>query len=128
MPPAPPAHREQAATPDMAALIACMPKCQLHVHVEGTITPKLKLELATRNDGEDGERVTLTGPSGSGRTTMLRLLMTLERPDAGTIHVDVEPLRHMQRSRARVPADGARVMGQHWSHERALPASRQLGD
>lgn len=32
-----------------------------------------------------GERVALTGPSGRGKTTLARLLMGLEAPDAGTI-------------------------------------------
>ncbi|MGH3624115.1 MAG: ATP-binding cassette domain-containing protein, partial [Sciscionella sp.] len=34
-----------------------------------------------------GERVTLIGPTCAGKTTILRLLMTLLRPDSGTISV-----------------------------------------
>ncbi|HBG56132.1 MAG TPA: ectoine/hydroxyectoine ABC transporter ATP-binding protein EhuA [Ruminococcaceae bacterium] len=41
-----------------------------------------------------GEKVVLIGPSGSGKTTLARLLMTLERPDSGTITVDGTPLWH----------------------------------
>jgi polar amino acid transport system ATP-binding protein len=52
-----------------------------------------------------GERVTLIGPSGSGKTTILRLLMTLEQLDGGTIWVDRDPLWHMQRGSALVPAN-----------------------
>ena len=35
---------------DMTAFIAAMPKAELHVHIEGTLEPELKLELAARND------------------------------------------------------------------------------
>jgi len=38
-----------AAVDDVAAFIAGMPKAELHVHVEGTLEPELKLELAARN-------------------------------------------------------------------------------
>jgi polar amino acid transport system ATP-binding protein len=51
------------------------------------------------------EKVAIIGPSGSGKTTVLRMLMTLERIDGGVINVDGEPLTHMQRNGALVPAD-----------------------
>jgi polar amino acid transport system ATP-binding protein len=54
---------------------------------------------------EPGEHVTLIGPSGSGKTTILRLLMTLERPNGGYIWVDGEPLWHMPKGTALVPAN-----------------------
>ncbi|MGH6873749.1 MAG: ectoine/hydroxyectoine ABC transporter ATP-binding protein EhuA [Aestuariivirgaceae bacterium] len=44
-----------------------------------------------------GEKVAIIGPSGSGKTTVLRMLMTLETIDDGVIHVDGEPLTHMQK-------------------------------
>ena len=34
---------------DMRRFIECMPKAELHVHVEGTLEPKLKFDLAGRN-------------------------------------------------------------------------------
>src|SRR5690242_3169921 len=37
---------------------------------------------------EDGEFVVLLGPSGAGKTTTLRLVAGLERPDAGAILID----------------------------------------
>lgn len=39
------------ATPtiDLAAFIAGLPKCELHLHLEGTLAPDLKLALAERN-------------------------------------------------------------------------------
>jgi adenine deaminase len=44
-----------AATPDLAAFIAGLPKCELHVHLEGTLSPDLKLELAQRNGIDIGQ-------------------------------------------------------------------------
>jgi adenosine deaminase len=35
--------------PELAELIAGLPKCELHVHLEGTLGPELKLRLAERN-------------------------------------------------------------------------------
>ncbi len=47
-----------------------------HVAVNG-----LDLNIA------DGEFVVLLGPTGAGKTTTLRLIAGLERPDSGTIHI-----------------------------------------
>ena len=35
---------------DIAAFIAGMPKCELHVHLEGTLEPEMKFALASRNN------------------------------------------------------------------------------
>ncbi len=37
-------------------------------------------------DISEGEVVTLIGPNGSGKPTLLRILLGLERPDAGNLH------------------------------------------
>ena len=47
-----------------------------------TILNGLDLEIAT------GEIVALLGASGSGKTTLLNLLSAIDRPDAGTVHID----------------------------------------
>lgn len=41
---------------DLPAFIAGLPKCELHLHLEGTLGPELKLELAARNGIELAER------------------------------------------------------------------------
>ena len=46
-------------------------------------------------DVASGEFIVLLGPSGAGKTTTLRLVAGLERPDAGSVHIgghDVTPL------------------------------------
>jgi len=64
-----------------------------------TVLDSLNLEVAPN------EKVAIIGPSGSGKTTVLRMLMTLERINDGVIYVDGEPLTHMQKNGALVPAD-----------------------
>jgi polar amino acid transport system ATP-binding protein len=51
---------------------------------------KLNLEI------KKNEMVSIIGPSGSGKTTVLRVLMTLEKINQGVIHLDGEPLTHME--------------------------------
>src|SRR5262249_34549874 len=57
-------------------------------------------------DVEPGETMVLLGGSGSGKSTMLRQIIGLDRPSSGTVHVqgiDInkcsqEELRHVRRS------------------------------
>ncbi|MGY1715034.1 thiol reductant ABC exporter subunit CydD [Geodermatophilus sp. SYSU D01106] len=63
----------------------------------------------TALDGVDldlppGSRTALVGPSGAGKTTLVRLLLGLAQPDAGTVLVDGVPLAELAPAawRARV--------------------------
>ena len=60
-------------------------------------------------DVAKGEKLALIGPSGSGKTTILRILMTLEDISGGRIEVCGEPLYHMSKGGAEVPADEAHL-------------------
>jgi len=51
-----------------------------------------------------GEILTLMGASGSGKSTVLRILMTLERLHGGTVSLDGELLWHEMKHGKRVPA------------------------
>jgi adenine deaminase len=44
------------APPDIAEFVAGLPKCELHLHLEGTLEPELKLALAERNEVDIGQR------------------------------------------------------------------------
>ena len=68
-----------------------------------TVLDDLCLDIAAN------EKVAIIGPSGSGKTTVLRMLMTLERIDEGVIWIDGEPMTHMQRNGAMVPASAAHL-------------------
>ena len=53
------------------------------------------------------EKVAVIGASGSGKTTILRMLIGLDRPDAGTIEIDGEYLWHERRNGELVSAGEA---------------------
>ena len=63
------------------------------------VLDKLNLDI------KKNEMVSIIGPSGSGKTTVLRVLMTLEKINGGIIHLDGEPLTHMDSSGKLVEAN-----------------------
>ena len=71
----------------------------------GSLTVLDALDL----DVEANEMVSIIGPSGAGKTSVLRMLMTLEEIDDGVIYVDGQPLTHMERGGALVKANAAHV-------------------
>ena len=53
-------------------------------------------------DVGEGELVALLGPSGGGKSTILRLIAGLDTPDAGTISLDNEVVDHLHARERRV--------------------------
>jgi putative ABC transport system ATP-binding protein len=45
---------------------------------------------------QEGEFLAVMGPSGSGKTTLLNLIGAMDRPTAGEVHVDGEPLARVR--------------------------------
>ena len=61
-----------------------------HVRLEG-ISKTFGGQAAVSDldlDIEDGQFFVLLGPTGAGKTTTLRLIAGLERPDSGTVYID----------------------------------------
>ena len=42
-------RKEETVMADLRSFITGMPKCELHVHIEGTLEPEMKFDLAKRN-------------------------------------------------------------------------------
>ncbi|TIM21581.1 MAG: ATP-binding cassette domain-containing protein, partial [Mesorhizobium sp.] len=54
---------------------------------------------------DEREFVAVTGPSGSGKSSLLYLLGLLDRPTAGTLRIggrDTEPMNERERARTRL--------------------------
>lgn len=60
-----------------------------------TITPLDNVSL----DVEEGEFVSLMGASGTGKSTLLNLVASIDRPDNGTINVDGIDITKLSRTR-----------------------------
>lgn len=69
----------------------------------------------------EGHRVALIGPSGAGKTTLIRLLSGQIEPDAGTIHVNGRNLNAISDRRERARLIG--VMSQQFNLVEELPVS-----
>lgn len=61
---------------------------------EETITPLDNISM----DIEEGEFISLMGPSGTGKSTLLNLVSGIDRPDSGTITVDGTDVTKLSRT------------------------------
>lgn len=61
---------------------------------EETITPLDNISM----DIEEGEFISLMGPSGTGKSTLLNLVSGIDRPDAGTITVNGTDVTKLSRT------------------------------
>ncbi len=95
-------------------------------------SPRLEIEnLGRRIDGRwlwrglafnigKGEQVAVTGPSGSGKSQLLRILAGLDDPDEGELRFDGKPL-----PRTGMPGYRARVM---YLHQRSAMTAGNVED
>ena len=75
------------------ALIECRHLTRTYRRGNEEITPLQDLDLNI----DRGGFVALMGPSGSGKTTLLNLLAGIDRPTAGTLMIDDEPVHTLSR-------------------------------
>lgn len=76
------------------ALVELRGVCKSFRKGDETITPLDNIDL----DIEASEFVSLMGPSGTGKSTLLNLVSGIDRPDSGTITVDGIELTKLSRS------------------------------
>lgn len=77
------------------ALVELRGVCKSFSKGDETITPLDDIDL----DIEAGEFVSLMGPSGTGKSTLLNLVSGIDRPDSGTITVDGTEVTNLSRSK-----------------------------
>jgi ABC-type Fe3+/spermidine/putrescine transport system ATPase subunit len=65
----------------------------LHKTYPNATTPVLKDFSLSINDGE---MVALVGPSGTGKSTLLKIIAGIERPDSGDIHLDGKSILNVE--------------------------------
>ena len=70
-------------------------------HVDFSYLPKQKLITDFNLQVQPGQRVAIVGPTGSGKSTLINLLMRFYEPNSGTIHIDDQEIRHITRESLR---------------------------
>ena len=91
------------------------------LELEGDDIPMVRFDHVTKRYGDltvldsldldvkANEMVGIIGTSGSGKTTVLRMLMTLELIDEGVIYLEGKPLTHMEKDGRLVRASKAHI-------------------
>ena len=54
-----------------------------------------------------GALTAIVGPSGSGKSSLMQILATLDRPTAGAVRIGGVDVTHLSTARLRAPAAGA---------------------
>jgi molybdate transport system ATP-binding protein len=88
-----------------APLIARATASALHVDVEQSFASGFRVHVVLDVELQPGAILVLFGPSGAGKTTILRHIAGLERPAAGSIRVDDEVWCDTARGVWRSPQD-----------------------
>lgn len=115
----------------MSVLLRTVPEVPPHSHPPGQLTGALTLShLSFRYDATGplvlddvslsiaaGEFVAFVGSSGSGKSTILRLLLGFEAPERGTISLDGKDLKRLDITAVR------RQMGVVLQHSRLIPGT-----
>jgi len=83
-----------AETPDVTPILRTRGLTRQFRSGPKTITVLGDVDL----DVARGEFVAIMGPSGSGKSTLLALLAGLDRPSAGSVEIDGEPIEAMSES------------------------------
>jgi polar amino acid transport system ATP-binding protein len=88
-----------------------------HLEVNDVRASYGKLEVLSGIDFtlDKGEVVALVGPSGSGKSTVLRVLMGLTPPSAGTVSIDGEQIRYGSASSVAAARDRMAVVFQQYN-------------
>src|SRR5215204_7784318 len=80
---------------------------------------------AVKNVGftvEEGELVALLGPSGGGKSTVLRMIAGLEQPDSGHVHLDGTHVNHLPPRERQVG-----FVFQHYALFRHMTVAENIG-
>ena len=82
-------------TPSMTDAVAAVALDQVSVTFQRPVLREVTLEVAR------GETVAVVGESGTGKSTLLRLILGLQEPDSGTVRVMGRELRRLEATALR---------------------------
>ena len=122
-------EEDQTADPARRADPACIDGQVTFDHVQFGYTPDKTIIHDFSCTVKPGQKVAIVGPTGAGKTTMVKLLMRFYDVDAGSITLDGHDVRDFDRSdSARGLRHGAAghlaVQGHHHGEHPLRPAGR----